>query len=341
MQQLNIVLAGCGGISHEWLKPITANADWNARIVGLVDLNPEAIDMQITRYNLTDVVTGGDLAPVLEQTKPDIVFDCTSHDAHQAITQTALAHGCHVLGEKPLAHSIQAARAMIEASEDAGKLYAVMQNRRYDPNIRRLKSLIDSDVLGEINTLNSDYYMGIHVGGYRKHMRYPLLIDMAIHTFDAARFILGTDPVTVYCKAWNPPGSDWDHEAAALAIFEMSDGGVYTYRGSWSAEGLPTTWESDWRAIGVRGSALWDGAANIRAQQVGKTGMWMSELVDVEIPDASLDFGGHAGCIEEFLRCVRENKTPLTDAHDNIKSLAMVYAAIASSESGQRVNVEW
>ena len=67
---------------------------------------------------------------------------------------------------------------------------------------------------------------------------------MAIHTFDMARFISGADPVAVYCKEWNPSGSWYDHDASAIAIFEMTGGIVYTYRGSWCAEGLNTTWES-------------------------------------------------------------------------------------------------
>jgi len=339
---LNIVLAGCGSISRAWLDPITQHPEWNARIVGLVDLDMNAVDAQILHYGLTDVVTGTDIDAVLTQTKPDIVFDCTIPDAHHSIAHAAFAHGCHLLGEKPLAPSLETARDMITAGRAAGVQYAIMQNRRYDPNIRRLKQVIESGVLGVVTTLNSDFYMGVHIGGYRLHMRYPLLVDMAIHTFDAARYILNADPVAVYCKAWNPPGSWWDHEASALAIFDMSDGGVYTYRGSWSAEGMPTTWESDWRAIGTRGSAVWDGATDLRAQEIGVTGAWLSELLDVTIPDApTLTASGHAGCIEDFLGCVRENRTPLTNATDNIKSLAMVYAAIASAESGSRVAVDW
>ena len=56
----------------------------------------------------------------------------------------------------------------------------------------------------------------------------------------------------------------------AVAIFEMTNGAVYTYRGSWCAEGLSTSWECDWRLIGSRGSALWDGGDRFRAQQVVK-----------------------------------------------------------------------
>lgn len=89
-------------------------------------------------------------------------------------------------------------------------------------------------------------------------MDHPLIVDMAIHTFDQARFISGTDPISVYCHEYNPPGSWYKGNAAAICIFEMSDGSVFTYRGSWAAEGQNTSWESAWRVTGSEGTALWD-----------------------------------------------------------------------------------
>ena len=59
--------------------------------------------------------------------------------------------------------------------------------------------------LGPLTTLHSDFYIGAHFGGFREQMRHVLLLDMAIHTFDAARLLSGADPVAVYCQEWNPP----------------------------------------------------------------------------------------------------------------------------------------
>jgi predicted dehydrogenase len=59
----------------------------------------------------------------------------------------------------------------------------------------------------------------------------------------------------------------------------------------------------------------------------------------VEVPpvDGAGATGGHAGCIRDFVRCVQTGATPETICTDNIKSLAMVFGAIESAESGQRV----
>jgi len=350
--KLRTLLVGCGGISPSWLRPAVEMAD--LEIVGLIDLNDDVAKARRDEFELTLAFAGADFEAALRDLKPDVVFDCTIPEAHARTTITALRHGCHVLGEKPMAESMANARKMVEAAREAGRIYAVIQNRRYDPNIRAYRSLIESGELGSLTTLSSDFYIGAHFGGFRDRMEHVLLLDMAIHTFDAVRLVSGADPVAVYCKEWNPSGSWYDHDASAVAVFEMTDGIIYTYRGSWCAEGLNTTWESDWRANCERGSATWDGASGFRAQKVAKSGGFFSEWEDVEVGDPvfrdlsgaprngnpeTAKLPGHAGLIREFIDCVRTGEAPETVCTDNIKSLAMVFAAIESAESGKRVEI--
>ena len=310
-------------------------------LVGFVDIREEAARKRSQDAGVTDAVVGTDLATVLKQTKPDAVFDCTVPEAHVKVTLTALEHGCHVLGEKPLADSMEHARQMVAAAQRTGKVYAVIQNRRYIPSIRRVRRVIESGAIGDLTTLNCDFFLGPHFGGFREQMQHVLLLDMAIHTFDAARFIAGADAVAVYCREWNPPGSWFSHGASAVAIFEMSNGVVYTYRGSWCAQGVSTSWECDWRLLGSRGSAVWDGAEKFRAQQSTGEVEWVDKMRDVEwTPQADDKSGGHAGLIREFVECVRTGQTPETVCTDNIKSLAMVFGAIESAESGKRVEIK-
>ena len=173
-------------------------------------------------------------------------------------------------------------------------------------------------------------------------MEHVLLLDMAIHTFDAARLITGANPVSVYCKEWNPSGSWYDHGASAVAIFEMTDGIVYTYRGSWCAEGLNTTWNSEWHIIGEKGSAKWEDDNRFQAQMVTEPGGFLSKLQDVDIPpyDDASKTGSHAGVIQEFVRCIRTGAIPETICTDNIKSLAMVFGAIESAAQGRPVQID-
>jgi predicted dehydrogenase len=338
-EKLRAIMAGCGSIAGAWLPHIMENV--GVELVGMVDLNEETARSRKTEFKLERAVVGTDLDKFLDMLKPDVVFDLTVPEAHVSVTLAALSHGCHVLGEKPLADSMENARRMVRAAEEAGKIYAVIQNRRYNPYIRGYREMIASGRLGQLTTLYSDFFIGAHFGGFRDRMEHVLLLDMAIHTFDAARLISGTDPVAVYCREWNPGGSWYDHAASAVATFEMTDGVVYNYRGSWCAEGLNTSWESDWRAICQTGSCCWNGSETLKAQAVAESGGFFSKWADLE-PGPSRDgrTGGHKGVIDEFVSCVLHGGTPETAASDNIKSLAMVFGAIESAETGRRVEIE-
>jgi predicted dehydrogenase len=337
---MKVVLAGCGAMSQAWLK--AANS-LGLEMVGFVDLYEEAAQKRAVSSGWPQARFGTDLQKMLNETKPDLVFDCTVPEAHTGVTLTALANGCHVLGEKPMAESLEDARKMVAAAQQAGKIYAVIQNRRYDHNVRRLKEFLKSGSLGPLTTINSDFYLGAHFEGFRLKMPHVLLVDMAIHTFDTARFISDADPVSVYCKEWNPAGSWYDRDASAVAIFEMSNGLVYTYRGSWCSEGMGTTWESDWRVIGQQGSLKWDGGKNFAAQVVVQPGGFFSELKDLPVPEVAISNkeAGHSSIIQEMVECIQTGKTPETVCTDNIKSLAMVLAAVESAEKGRSVEVKW
>jgi predicted dehydrogenase len=340
MDKLNVVLVGCGSMSRAWLKTATAMED--VRIVGLVDVFEDAARARQAEFGLNNTQVGNDLEVMLKATQPDIVFDVTIPEAHTATTLTALRHGCHVLGEKPLATSMDDARRMVEAAQRAGKLYAVIQNRRYNTPIRRVREFVRSGVIGDLTTVNCDFYIGAHFGGFRDRMAHVLLLDMAIHTFDQARFLTSADPVAVhFCKEWNPRGSWYDRDASAIAVFELGDGIVFTYRGSWCAEGLNTSWECDWRFVGANGSATWDGGDGFRAQTPDEAEGFMRKQRDLALPEldtAGLN-EGHASLIQQFVRCVREGGTPETICTDNIKSLAMVFGAIEAAESGRSATI--
>jgi predicted dehydrogenase len=334
-----VVLTGCGGISAAWLG--TDPVKKQVEIVGLVDIREAAAAQRAEQFGLTKAATGTDLAAMLKQTQPDAVFDCTIPEAHCGVTVTALRHGCHVLGEKPMAASMPDARKMVKAAEKADKIYAVMQNRRYQPQIRRLRRFLDSGAIGRVTTVQSNFFIGAHFGGFRDEMQHVLVLDMAIHSFDQARLVTGQDAEAVYCHEWNPAGSWYKHGASAVATFEMTDNVVYTYQGSWCSEGCNTTWECDWHIIGEKGSVHWDGGDNFKCEVVqAKTGFVRKQRERV-IPKGCPKrlTGAHAGGIGEFIACLRSGDTPETICTDNIKSLAMVHSAVRSAKQKRRVAV--
>jgi predicted dehydrogenase len=214
----------------------------------------------------------------------------------------------------------------------------VSQSRRYDRQVWQMRDL--ARIVGPLGILNSDFYLGAHFGGFREEMPSPLLLDMAIHTFDAARFVCDADAVAVYCEEFNPPWSWYAGNCAATAVFEMTGGLRYTYRGSWCAEGRGTSWEAEWRGVGAWGTATWDGTNAPVAEKVVGEGGFHRPVALHHPPDEYADLHkGIAGSVRDFVNALETGATPLGECHDNIKSLAMVFGAIESAQTGKRVTI--
>lgn len=337
-KQHRIVVAGCGGMSNVWIKELLKRDD--AVIVGLVDVYISQAEKIREVYELECGVYT-ELGQAIVDTGADLVIDVTIPDSHYKISTTAMKLGCHVFGEKPMAATMEEARKIIEMADATGQSLSVMQNRRYDANIRALRELIRSGQIGRTGMINADFFLGPHFGGFRDVMDSPLILDMAIHTFDQARFIIGADPVSVYCHEFNPPGSWYKGNASAVCIYEMSDGSVFSYRGSWCAEGVPTSWEADWRIVGEKGTVIWDGIhapyAEVLSSDEAAEKKFIRDTVRIEAPMNWNGKPGHEGCLDEMFLALKEGRPAETDSRDNIHSMAMVLGAIESAKSGQKV----
>jgi predicted dehydrogenase len=330
-------------MSKGWLEALTDKPlRERVKVVGLVDLDRNAAERRKTEFSLSDAQIGSDLDAMLAATTPDLLFDVAVPADRRDVVLTGFRHGCHVLTEKPMAASMSEAREILAAAKKAGRIHAVVQNRRFIPGVRRIRRLIDTGALGDLTALHADFFIGAHFGGFREQMQNVLLLDMAIHTLDAARFMANADPVAVYCTETNPKDSWYAHGAAANAIFEMADGVMFTYRGSWVAEGAITSWESGWRVVGTRGTLLWDGAERFDAHVVNGDDGFLRPLAELEVLPAPDDtrVHGHASVIADFIDAVTAGHAPETAGEDNIKSLAMVFGAIESARRRARVPVE-
>ncbi|GGH73460.1 putative dehydrogenase [Pullulanibacillus pueri] len=336
MKEHKVVVAGCGGMSNEWLD-YAAKRD-NVEIVGLVDIFEESAQSMAKKRGL-DVPTFTDLSVAIEETGANLVFDVTIPSSHKQIVTTALKAGCNVFGEKPMAESMKDAREIIKLTEQTGKRYSVMQNRRYLKQIRALHDVLKTGAIGTIGSIHANFFLGPHFGGFREEMDNVLILDMAIHTFDQARFITGADPVSVYCHEYNPPGSWYKGNASAICIFEMNDGSVFSYNGSWCAQGLGTSWESEWRVTGSEGSAKWDGFHTPIVEVVDEeqSSSFIHAFKALDVPERWEGQSGHFGCLDEMFDALEHGRRAETDCTDNIKSIAMVLGAVESARTHKKV----
>ena len=341
-KKYRVVLVGCGGICGGWLSAVRDHFSDRAEIVGYVDLHAASAKKRAEEFGPASALIETSLEVALEKLKPDVVFNCTIPEAHTATCLTALEAGCHVLVEKPLAPTVAEGRQLIAASKKAGKCLAVIQNRRYIPAIITARKALAEGMIGNVHTVCADFFLAPHFGGFREEMKHVLLVDMAIHTFDEARFLIGRDATRVFCHEFNPVGSWFAHGASAMAIFELTDGVIFNYRGSWCAQGLATSWESTWRFIGDKGTMSWDGGVELAVETLDgaydqKSFMQPMKKTMLPLLTLSPEEGGHAGNIGEFLHALDTGELPQTVATDNIRSLAMVEGAVASAEAHQPV----
>ncbi|MFH5186501.1 Gfo/Idh/MocA family protein [Paenibacillus sp. TAB 01] len=338
MTKFHIAVIGCGGMSKSWIEYALQRED--TEIAALVDLRKESAAAMAERYGIQCGIYD-DVRQAITESGANLVFDVTIPESHAAVATMAMELGCDVLGEKPMTVSMAEARRLVDLAEQKNRTYAIMQNRRYLTQIRAFRELVHTAGIGEIGFVNADFFLGPHFGGFRDAMASPLILDMAIHTFDQARLITGQDPVSVYCHEFNPAGSWYAGNAAAVCLFEYDNGGVFCYRGSWCAEGSPTSWESQWRVNGSQGTAIWDGAsppfAEVAVPQQEPAFTRTFERIEADLSWQGKQ--GHHGCLDEMFAALSEGRKPETNCTDNIKSMAMVYGALQSAKEGRKIQL--
>lgn len=322
---VRIVQVGAGAMGRAWIRNLRDSPDVD--LVGLVDLDVGLARRAAEDEGVLPLAVGASVADVASRSGADAVVNVTVPGAHLPVSSEALFAGLPVLCEKPIAPTVAEALLLAAAAEASGRLLMTSQSRRYYPSITAFREQIAG--LGQLGTASVEFAKAPRFGGFRDEMSHVLLLDMAIHAFDAARYVLDRDPVAVYCEEYNPGWSWYADGAAAAAIFEFAGGVRLTYSGSWCADGLETSWNGVWRVNGAGGTARWDGEGppEWQARESG-------EVLRAHPAPAQQEI---AGSLAEFIGALRTGHTPSGEVHSNVLSLAMVEAAVLSSTRGTRV----
>ncbi|GLH96315.1 Gfo/Idh/MocA family protein [Phytohabitans aurantiacus] len=322
---LRVVIVGAGGMGRAWLATVADSPD--TTLTGIADLDVALARRAADAAGLPDLPVGTDAVALARQTGAQAMINVTVPEAHHPVTTAALFAGLPVLGEKPAAENVSRALSLAAAAEVTGELFMVSQSRRWNPQLARLREMVAR--LGRIGTVSTSFFRSERFGGFRERMAYPLLVDMAIHAFDSARFLLGAEPVTAYCQSYNPPWSWYAGDANATVVFEMDGGTRYVYDGSWCSPGAPTSWNGAWRVSGEMGTASWDGDHDPILDAEGQTGQ-----------PTGPPYSGIAGALQVFVRALRTGEPPSGEVHENVMSLAMVESAVRSAASGRLERVD-
>lgn len=323
IDRVRIVQVGAGAMGRAWLRLLADSSE--VELVGLVDLDTALASRALADLGIEGVLVGGSLRDVATGAAAHAIVDVTVPRAHLSVNVEAMRLGMHVLCEKPIAESVAEAQEMARVAIETGSLLMTSQSRRYYRSLTMFREQVRR--LGEIGSVTTQFFKAPRFGGFREEMRHVLLLDMAIHAFDAARYLLERDPIAVYCRETNPGWSWFAHGANAVAVFEFDGGATYSYTGSWCAPGQETTWNGSWRVSGANGTAVWDGE-----------GMPVVDPPDLagEPIDGPEEI---AGALAEFVAALRTGDVPASEVRSNLVSLAMVEAAVVSAGEERRVTI--
>lgn len=332
-----VVVVGAGSMGSWWAREIVASEV--AELVGVADLVEGAPQRVIDQSGAADpaaVAVGADGVDLALELGADLIVNPTVPVAHHPVTVKALHAGIPVLGEKPVTETLPEAISLLAHAELTGVPFMVSQSRRFFRQVRQLRSFVAAH--GPTVMTSAFFSLFTEMDGFRRTQDHPLLRDMGIHAFDTARYILDADPVAVTARGTRPEWSVYHHDATVSATFEMSDGSLFAYHGTWNARGLPTWWNSEWRIGAQHGSATWDGTgAPVVGTEDEEETARLQAAIDAETapePDQI------AASLVECVSALREGRTPMCEIHENVLSFAMVEAAVTAVERGERVEID-
>lgn len=331
-EPVKVVVVGAGGMGTTWIRTVLGSQ--GAQLVGVADVldgaAARAIDEVVPEHQRESVTAGTDAVTVAQRSGAEAIIDVTIPAAHHAVTADALHAGLPVLGEKPCAATLAEAVSLAGHAETTGQLFMVSQSRRHNPHLRETRRLADE--LGGAGIVDTRFYKAPRFGGFREVMDHPLIVDMAIHAFDAGRVLIDGNPVSVTASSYNPPWSWYAGDAAATVVITYDTGAVHTYSGSWCAPGRETSWNGEWSLSCPQGSVSWGGERPPTAQpEGGETSVGREpEATDRWELDASL---------AQFCAALRTGTIPDSEVHSNVWTQAIVEAAVRAADTGRRVQL--
>jgi len=211
-----------------------------AEVVALADVFESELTAMAARLGVAD--TYPDYRRVLERKDVDAVVICTPTNTHYQMILDAAAAGKHIFCEKPIDLAIEKIETILAAVAKSGIQLMVGFNRRFDPNFLKVREMVAAGKVGEPHLLRitsrdpgppPETYIRASGG---------IFLDMTIHDFDMARYLMGRDATEVYARAnvlvdpvfekagdWDTAIVTLDFEGGAIGAIDNSRKAVYGY----------------------------------------------------------------------------------------------------------------
>ena len=151
------------------------------------------------------------------------VLIATPNDLHAPYAYAAAKAGKHILCETPVAMSSAEAESMYAAAAEAGVLFEVHQNRRWDEDFLTVCRIVSEKTVGEAYRIESRVMGGNGIpGGWRKKIAHGggMLLDWGVHLIDQMLQMIKSDVVSLYCTFSKIYGEEVDDGCDLLVRFE-------------------------------------------------------------------------------------------------------------------------
>ncbi|MTH62261.1 Gfo/Idh/MocA family protein [Paracoccus litorisediminis] len=248
-----------------------------------------------------------------------------------------------ILAQKPLALSLEEARALRDEAKAAGKILSVNQNMRYDQSMRVLKQLLDHGALGEPVFAQIDMHAIPHWQGFLQGYDRLTLSNMSVHHLDVLRFLFG-DPSEVTTVTRTDPRTEFAHQDGIVSTMLRFPSGLLalSLEDVWSgprAEGYADDQHINWRVEGTEGVAKgtigWPTGAPSTLTYASRKetgGAWVSPEWDTMwFPHAFI------GVMEQLQWAIHSGEAPALSVADNVRTMALVEAAYRSIDEARTV----
>ena len=318
---MRVLHVGLGDFGIQWQRLLMRRKD--IKLVGVVDKDSRTFDSLCgfsgRRYTSLELA--------LDVEKPEFVFNATPPHAHMEVNRSAFSRNIPVLTEKPISEDPAEVLECLQYAKDGQKLM-VAENYRYLLQNRFVKEQIDArlrNIVG-INLVFRKYHQ---VENYHKNMQHPMLIDVGIHHLDLLRYFTDKEAIQVYARMFTPAWSWYTGYSNVRLLAEMEGGAFFIYDGSLDARD-PTDWNGNWTFSAENGLCRYEGD-KLYWNIDGK-------LSETDVPQEEDGMERHR-MLDDFITYVKGGVRPITDITDQVKTFAIVFAALLSTERGCAVQV--
>ena len=257
-------------------------------------------------------------------------------DLQPALIRAALKqpHIKAILAQKPLALTLDEARALRDEAAAAGKLLSVNQNMRYDQSMRVLKQLLGSGVLGQPVFAQIDMDAIPHWQDFLKGYDRLTLSNMSVHHLDVLRFLFG-EPESITTQTRTDPRTEFPHQdGITVSTLRFASGLLaLSVEDVWSGpreKGYPDDQHITFRVEGTegvaKGSIGWpNGKPSTISYATRASGEWIT-------PSWETHWFPHAfiGVMEQLQHAVATGTEPALTVADNVKTVALIEAGYRS-----------